>query len=273
MATSFYKNPEQLESYMTEQRGDRRRIYSRYGICWKSAAAGFFIALLTHAIITSVGLAFSGLGVLSVDTSTGFAVLSTATMIWIILSSIISLFVGGYVAARVSNFTNKRLGSLEGILTSALFFIAILLPIGVIVGGIASGAAKLAGTSVQSAASHPVIQSFFEDELLQFGLKKDPATLIQGVALRFAMNDQESAKSYLKANSNFTDAEMNAQFASLVQKYDAVVEKTKEAAGQAMAALGWTFSMIFILGTLAGGLGGAVAARRNLKAPLSTVAV
>src|SRR3982751_6607771 len=84
-------------------------------ISWGAIFAGAIIALATQIVLALVGMAI-GLATLNPatgDNPSGTA-LGAGAAIWLLISSLVSLFIGGYVAARLAGRFN---GWLHGLVT------------------------------------------------------------------------------------------------------------------------------------------------------------
>ena len=84
-------------------------------ISWGAIFAGAIIALATQIVLALIGMAI-GLATLnpaSGDSPSGTA-LGAGAAIWLVISSLISLFIGGYIAARLAGRFN---GWLHGLIT------------------------------------------------------------------------------------------------------------------------------------------------------------
>lgn len=84
-------------------------------ISWGAIFAGAIIALATQIVLALIGMAI-GLATLnpaSGDSPSGTA-LGAGAAIWLVVSSLISLFIGGYIAARLAGRFN---GWLHGLIT------------------------------------------------------------------------------------------------------------------------------------------------------------
>lgn len=94
---------------------DFGRPFSR--ISWGSVFAGAIIALAAQLVLTLIGTAI-GLATLDPTTSDNPSAtsLGIGAGIWLVLSSLISLFLGGYIAARLGGTFN---GWLHGLTTWA----------------------------------------------------------------------------------------------------------------------------------------------------------
>ncbi len=84
-------------------------------ISWGSVLAGAIIALASQIVLTLIGVS---IGLATLDPTTGDspsgAALGAGAGIWLVLSSLLSLFFGGYIAARLGGTFN---GWLHGLTT------------------------------------------------------------------------------------------------------------------------------------------------------------
>jgi hypothetical protein len=72
-------------------------------ISWGAILAGAIIGLATQLILTLIGAAV-GLATLSPATDTGPSgtTLGIGAAVWLLISSVVSLFLGGYIAGRLA---------------------------------------------------------------------------------------------------------------------------------------------------------------------------
>lgn len=122
-------------------------------ISWGAIVAGVAIAIIVHLALNLLGL---GVGAAVIDpfqdqdTVMDFG---TATIIWIVLSTLAAMFVGGWVAGRLAGLSDRLDSALHGLATwSVVTFITIFL----IVSGVSrvvSGAANVIGSSFSLAGN------------------------------------------------------------------------------------------------------------------------
>lgn len=90
-------------------------------ISWGAVIAGTVVALVVHLMFSLLGL---GIGATQVDPAAGAAAftegLGIGAAVWWILSVLISLFIGGWIAGYLSGIPEKRDGALHGIVTWGL---------------------------------------------------------------------------------------------------------------------------------------------------------
>lgn len=97
---------------------------------WPAIWAGFFISAITYVLLNTLGVAL-GFTWLNYDQVTQNT-LSTAAGIWLILTSLISFFVGGCVTGMMSSIPGRNTGFMNGILFGAfalvLFAVLTIIP-------------------------------------------------------------------------------------------------------------------------------------------------
>lgn len=145
-------------------------------IRWSSIIAGVAVGLSVQLVLTLLGVAT---GLASVDVSQGQGVSATAPLIWAGLSMLISAFIGGYVAARMSNLKRKADGILHGAVSWAvttLLFATLATSVG---GSLLSGIfSNVAPNATKAVASAPGGASGIASTLKnQLGVNVDQNTL------------------------------------------------------------------------------------------------
>jgi hypothetical protein len=143
-------------------------------ISWGAIIGGTIIALVTQITLSllGIGIGASTIHVQSGQTGSG---LGGGSAIWLVLTVLISLFAGGYVAGRLAGFPAKQEGILHGLITFglvtllSLYFLTTAL--GAIIGG--AGAAlgsilNLAGQGIAFAA--PKVADAGQQKLAEQGI-------------------------------------------------------------------------------------------------------
>ena len=128
---------------------------TRSRIHWGAIIAGALIAVAIAFALNLLGL---GIGLATINPATEsdpFAGIGTGAVIWYIISTLLALFAGGYVAARMAGFPKKSTSALHGLLAWALFtFLSLYLlnsAVGMafnVVGSTLSTVANTAGNAV-----------------------------------------------------------------------------------------------------------------------------
>jgi hypothetical protein len=118
----------------------------RKGISWRAIFAGTLTVLSVLLVLNLIGMAIGLSAIEPTEEANPLSGLGTGTIIWWILSNLIALFAGGYVAARVGvSFTTKS-GIIQGIMTWALFTIVSAWLLTSVIGSIISGVGNLVGS-------------------------------------------------------------------------------------------------------------------------------
>jgi hypothetical protein len=246
-------------------------------ISWRSVVAGTLVAFFSMIGLLGLGMAFGGIG-LDADTSLSSAGIFTG--VWFLVSSLVSIFLGSYFAARVSKFQTGRIGSAQGLVIAALFLgfflyqtIAAVGTIGSAAGSLVGNSASLIGQGAQQAAQSPAITStvsnLTEDALGDLNLRSDPQTVIMGVTSRLMNGNVEGAQTYLSRQTGITQAEASARISQLNTQVQQAIDQAKQGAATALKSAGWSLFLLVALGALAAIGGGALGSVTNFRKPLS----
>jgi hypothetical protein len=120
-------------------------------LSWGAILAGCVAALSTHLLLTLLGM---GIGIQSIqplsenDAAAEFSI--TAGISWSI-SALISLWIGGWVAARFSDPADPRIGRLHGFVVWSLATVVTFFFLSVGTGAIVSSTARVAGKTLSAA--------------------------------------------------------------------------------------------------------------------------
>jgi len=140
-------------------------------ISWGAVIGGVVLALVVQLLLGMLGL---GIGLSTVDPSTGDTPSAQAfgigAGIWWIVSTLLALFIGGWVAAHLAGIPRRTEGILHGLLAWAvatlLTVYLIATGLGNLIGGTASMLGSVASYATQAAASiAPEIAGRVEREL------------------------------------------------------------------------------------------------------------
>jgi hypothetical protein len=115
------------------------------GISWRAVFAGTVTVLSIMLVLNLIGMAI-GLGSIDpVEDTNPLSGIGTGAIIWWVVSNLIALFAGGFIAARVGvSFTNTG-GVVQGIMTWALYTVVSLWMLTTVVGTIISGVGTAVG--------------------------------------------------------------------------------------------------------------------------------
>lgn len=117
-------------------------------VSWGAVLAGAIIALATQIVLTLIGVA---IGLATVNPATGDSPTGTAlgagAAIWFVVSSLISLFLGGYIAARLAGKVN---GWLHGLTTWGTLTLLMLMLLTTAAGQLIGAASGLTNFAVNN---------------------------------------------------------------------------------------------------------------------------
>ncbi|MBJ3777690.1 hypothetical protein [Acuticoccus mangrovi] len=116
-------------------------------VSWGSVLAGLLVALAALVVLVLAG---TGVGLLRVDAERTVADVGLRTAAWWVLALLLSLFIGGFVAARLAGVRSRTVGALHGAL---VWSAAALVGTWLAAGGLADVGAAATGAATQSAAA------------------------------------------------------------------------------------------------------------------------
>jgi hypothetical protein len=158
-------------------------------ISWGAVFAGVVVAMVLQLALSLLGF---GIGVGTIDPveeQNPMSGLGTGALIWWVVTMLLSLFAGGWVAGRLSGMPTTFDSILHGILTWSLFtlltFYLLTTALGRVisgVGGVVGQTLSLAGRGIEAAA--PQVASAVQGELEERGittetLKREARTILQ----------------------------------------------------------------------------------------------
>lgn len=121
---------------------------THHPLCWGAVLAGAVAALSAHLLITLFGI---GLGVQLIDPITDAEPAEKFSIgvgiVWSV-SALLSLWIGGWVAGRLTPEPNRRLGRLHGVLVWSLATVIAAFVFTSSAGTLVGGVAKLTGKTV-----------------------------------------------------------------------------------------------------------------------------
>ena len=222
-------------------------------ISWAAVIAAVIIALAVQLVLNMIG---AGIGFSAIDPLQGetpsVTTFSVAGGIWMVVSSMLALFAGGWLASYLAGVTRDEDGMLHGLAVwglSTLFVVLFLMTVfgsllGSTLNALGYGAATVAPQVAQSgtATSAPISAEDIRvmiNQLVSEGNTKE--ALIDTVVARTRMSRAEAIQAV-------EQAERTARVA---------VDKTAEALAHVML---WG-ALSLILGAMAAGLGGDIGAR------------
>lgn len=205
----------------------------RKGVSWRAIFAGTVTVLSVLLVLNLIGLAIGLSSIEPTEESNPLSGLGTGSIIWWVLSNLIALFAGGYVAARVGvSFTNKS-GIIQGIMTWALHTLISAWLLTSIVGSIISGVGNLIGSVVSSTGQvigeqvGPAVQNQMEDLDINWEQARNEFRAIL----------EDADKRALDPDTLETEANQISAQAQSGENIDEVFERARNRAEQTFEAL------------------------------------
>ncbi|MBB5623296.1 ElaB/YqjD/DUF883 family membrane-anchored ribosome-binding protein [Pedobacter cryoconitis] len=205
-------------------------------LSWSAVFAGVFIAIAIQLLLSLLGLSIGFGSINPVEDAKPFSGLGTGALIWWIVTMLISLFAGGWVAGWFSNQVQKTDLILHGLITWCLLtFLNIYLvtsSVSKIVGGAGSVITKglsMAGEGIKSVA--PEAGDAIKDQLNIDGgsiekMKKEAELLLKQTGKKDLQPEQlknKAKKATGQAENTGKSVLENPQLAQ--QKLDSLVSK------------------------------------------------
>jgi hypothetical protein len=158
---------------------DYRSIAKRTS--WGAIFAGMVVALVVELALSVLGLGI-GLGVVNPATEQApFAGVGIGAGIWFVVTTIVALFAGGWVAGRLAGFPRTLTGTLHGLvvwgLVTLLSFYLMTTAAGMLISGVAGVIGRglsLVATGIQTVAPQAMQQG--QQALQQRGITLDDIT-------------------------------------------------------------------------------------------------
>lgn len=146
-------------------------------ISWGAVAAGTVTALAIQVLLAMLG---TGIGASTVDAlsagdTPSAAAVGTGAAIWWVISSLLSLMLGGWVAGRLSGVQRTAEGGMHGMLTWAVAVLAMVYLVSSAAGSLVRGAAGVLGTAATvtatgAAAAAPKIADVAGEQMDKAGI-------------------------------------------------------------------------------------------------------
>lgn len=243
-------------------------------ISWRAAFAGLAIALLTFLALIALAMAFGGLG-LDVDGASAQG-LGTFAVVSLLISTIVSLFIGSYFSVRLARINAEAVGSAQGLLVGALFVLFFLFQALVAIGALGRMTGNLlssTGNGVGPIAQSPMVQDIVADNFIGLNFQNNSQYIVSGVASRLLRGDQEAATSFLARQTGITFEEARQRITSAQAQINQALTQARVVSAAALRGVGWSLFIMIVLGSIASILGGYTAALRNENYTLDMQAI
>lgn len=302
MSTSVYQEPPlrgpALETTTTTMSGGS---HTHRRISWAAIFGGVILVVTVQLLLSLLGAGI-GLGTVNTNAGTtpGASSLGIGAGVWWLVSSIIALGFGGYVAAWLAGIELRWDGLLHGLITWGLATLLTVYLLSSAIGGIIGGGASMLGGLTSAAgsgikdAAQPVAQAAgITPDMLQQQAQAylkppntDPATMSPQDAQKevvanlvtyakggpdaaaakdrvIAISAAQQHVSRDQAAKQFDDAQ-----AKLQQEKAQAIQTAKNAADTtASAAAGTSFAAfaVLLIGAISAAIGGSMAVQRRLQ--------
>ena len=258
---------------------------------WGAVFAGALVALMVTLLLN---LLLAGIGLVSFDpasSSDPLSGLGSTSVIALIVINVVALFIGGFVTARLVGSARRGTAAVHGLLTWSVLTIGTVLLLTTAIGRIAGGVAGLVGNTVssvtqgissvapeaaQTAQSQGITAANVQDRVNTFlteaGVNNPEQAgqeLVDLVTQRLeggqsltSPQAQEQYKTFLAANSDLSEQEIDQQVQEFTQQAqqatEEVVQTTEEVSGIAGQTALYLFgaliagAIVAILGAVSG---------------------
>lgn len=264
-------------------------------VSWGAIFGGTFVALGVWAMLYALGLA---IGLTSINPNESIRGEALFTGIWSVLSPLVALFIGGWVAARLSGLLDGTASVMHGAVLWGLTTFIGLVGLGSLAGTVTTGAVTVGsnavsgvanavgGGGVQQTAQKLGIDT--QDLLAPINRKlskqgKPPVTANQlqaavqsavQTSLRQGRLDQNTFQQALAQNTRLSRADVQDVANTLQTRVDQALGQVQRTAAQAASSVGrvmWGVFFALLLGLISSVLGaaaGAAGMRRKVRPEL-----
>ena len=280
---------ESLESKekMLTPPGELRRV------SWGAIFAGAIAALATLLLLSLLGAAVGGSTINPAQGDQPGQGTAIGAAMWFVVSMLLSLFCGGWVAGRMAGIPNKRDGALHGFITWGVASLALVYMLSSAVGSMLGGAASILGHSASlvtqgAKASAPAAAQIMaqatgttpEELKAEAGdLASDPnfQQFVAGTVKDGQVNSQDrqalanvliQRRGMTPDQANTTIDRWQAQLQQTVQhaKQTAITAEDKAATGVSRGGFGGFFALLLgLLASIGGGWAGAPLLHTNKR--------
>jgi hypothetical protein len=240
---------------------------------WPAVFAGIFITMLAYFTMMSLGAALGANTIPNTWRDWDLVQRAgTGAGLWLLISSLVALFVGSYAASRVSGIIATRVGYYQAAVITALFFTLMVVQIGIGLGALSYGMSGVRNAVTGAAGglmSNPQMIVVVEDALGDLRLQGPHESVVQGVLMRVVRGDQDSAVTYLASQAGIPREQALARYDNLKVQVARMTDELTSGAAAALKAMGWLAFGMMALGTAAAMAGGGFGAQMNLRNPVS----
>jgi hypothetical protein len=119
-------------------------------ISWGAVFAGLIVSVMVSLVLATLGMSI-GLGAVNpMEEANPFAGLGMGAALWWVISSLIALFCGGWVAARMAGIPKRFDGALHGVLAWGLVTLLTFYFLGTAIGRLVGGVSSMVGQGMSA---------------------------------------------------------------------------------------------------------------------------
>lgn len=260
----------------TNVSSNERCCWPHKRISWTGIVAGVISALVLEALLNLLG---AGIGLVSytpdVEEIKGLGI---GSVIWLIIASIISLFVGGWIASFSSGRIKRKSGILQGFLTWGLASLITLFFMATTTGAIISGASGLIGQGLNTIGKVAVNQKDLAkntgisaiNSKLKPGVDKDEfLDELKDPVITYASTEKVDEKNearqniinIVSTNTTLSAQEIEQKINDVEKSYNDMKQKAADAsdkAGNIIGGIAIATFISFLLSAIAAIIGGAI---------------
>jgi hypothetical protein len=245
-------------------------------VSWSAVFAGVVVAISFNLVLAVLGI---GIGLTTIDPaqaeSPQASTLGIAATVWWIVTALLSLASGGWVAGRLAGMPTRLDGALHGLVTWGIATMLIFWLLTSAVGSLIGGAFSVVGNALSNAAQGAAQATDQVDPNSLQGIQDEARELLApngGSLPQASLNvlnrivrgevtqeEMQSAASSLAEQAGIPEEKARETLNNWQAQYNQAVEQARQAAQTAAktvskAAL-WSF-LALVLGAVAGSLGG-----------------
>ena len=264
-------------------------------VSWPAIFAGTLIMLVILMMLSLLGIGIGLTSINPMEESEPLQGIGTGALIWWIISNLIAIFAGAYVAANLTTLTYKLTGAYHGVLSWSLYTLISFWLMTSVIGGIIGGAGTVVskalsglGTGVSELVSQVEGDQFDNErinQMIQQALQREQQqtgdtvefnidmtavardVLFENGELKPEVNRQELEQSVAR-NSTLSQQDVSRavdvimrEYQRLEQQWQQLKQQAEEAAQKASDAAGkagiWGF-VALLLGLITAAAGGMV---------------
>lgn len=194
-------------------------------ISWGAVFAGLIVAVMVSLVFATLGMAI-GLGAINpTEEANPFFGLGLGAAIWWVVSSLIALFCGGWVAARMAGIPKRFDGALHGVLAWGLVTLLTFYFLGTTIGRLVGGVSSMVGQGMSvlgqgAAGMAPEAMEAVKQELQKRGITVDQIRQEGEQMLRLPMPGMQTGQAAqgAAAAASTDPAQATAELKAIIQR-------------------------------------------------------